>query len=42
MPFQVQDARQNSDDETVKKAVNDYDEAIERYTVLNSLLFVLV
>eukprot|EP00794_Sanderia_malayensis_P009076 gene9076-10045_t len=28
---QVQEARQNQDDEAVKKAVNDYDEALERY-----------
>ncbi|XP_064601290.1 intraflagellar transport protein 70A-like [Liolophura sinensis] len=28
---QVQEARQNHDDEMVKKAVNDYDEALERY-----------
>eukprot|EP01137_Pigoraptor_chileana_P006775 Opistho-2@51462 len=28
---QVQDARQNYDDESVKKAVNDYDQAVERY-----------
>jgi len=27
---QVTEARQNHDDETVKKAVNDYDEALER------------
>ncbi|KAJ7386216.1 Tetratricopeptide repeat protein 30A [Desmophyllum pertusum] len=28
---QVQEARQNHDDDTVKKAVNEYDEALERY-----------
>ncbi|XP_077979698.1 intraflagellar transport protein 70A-like [Glandiceps talaboti] len=28
---QVQEARQNHDDDSVKKAVNDYDEALERY-----------
>ncbi|ELU05516.1 hypothetical protein CAPTEDRAFT_145766 [Capitella teleta] len=28
---QVQEARQNHDDEAVKKAVNEYDEALERY-----------
>jgi len=28
---QVQESRQNHDDEAVKKAVNDYDEALERY-----------
>ncbi|XP_065846573.1 intraflagellar transport protein 70A-like isoform X2 [Oscarella lobularis] len=28
---QVQEARQNHDDEAVKKAVNDYEEALERY-----------
>ncbi|XP_072037148.1 intraflagellar transport protein 70A-like [Amphiura filiformis] len=28
---QVQEARHNHDDETVKKAVNEYDEALERY-----------
>ena len=27
---QVQEARHNHDDETVKKAVNDYDESMER------------
>ncbi|XP_002735665.1 intraflagellar transport protein 70A-like [Saccoglossus kowalevskii] len=31
MTKQVQEARQNHDDEAVKKAVNDYDEALERY-----------
>lgn len=29
--FKVQEARQNHDDDTVKKAVNEYDEALERY-----------
>ena len=28
--FKVQEARQNHDDESVKKAVNEYDEALER------------
>ena len=28
---QVQEARQNHDDDAVKKAVNEYDEALERY-----------
>lgn len=28
---QVQEARQNHDDEAVKRAVNEYDEALERY-----------
>ena len=28
---QVQEARQNHDDEAVKKTVNEYDEALERY-----------
>ena len=28
---QVQEARQNHDDDNVKKAVNEYDEALERY-----------
>ncbi|KAK2177132.1 hypothetical protein NP493_618g01012 [Ridgeia piscesae] len=28
---QVQEARQNHDDDSVKKAVNDYDEALEKY-----------
>jgi tetratricopeptide repeat protein 30 len=27
----VQEARQNHDDEAVKRAVNEYDEALERY-----------
>lgn len=27
---QVQEARQNHDDEAVKRAVNDYDDALER------------
>ena len=27
---QVQEARQNHDDDSVKKAVNDYDEALEK------------
>ena len=27
---QVQEARQNHDDDAVKKAVNDYDEALEK------------
>ena len=34
---QVQEARQNHDDEAVKKAVNEYDEALERY-VMNVVL----
>ncbi|CAG2206603.1 DYF1 [Mytilus edulis] len=29
--MEVQEARQNHDDESVKKAVNEYDEALERY-----------
>ena len=29
--FKVQEARQNHDDESVKKAVNEYDEALERF-----------
>lgn len=28
--LQVQEARQNHDDEAVKRAVNEYDEALER------------
>ena len=28
--LQVQEARQNHDDDAVKKAVNEYDEALER------------
>ena len=28
---QVQEARQNHDDDAVKKAVNEYDEALERW-----------
>ena len=28
--MQVQEARQNHDDDAVKKAVNEYDEALER------------
>ena len=30
---EVQEARHNHDDETVKKAVNEYDEALERYFI---------
>ena len=35
---QVQEARQNHDDEAVKKAVNDYDEALERLVLCGLLL----
>ena len=31
--LQVQEARNNHDDEAVKKAVNEYDEALERYLI---------
>ncbi len=36
--LQVQEARQNHDDESVKKAVNDYDEALERWVFIYILL----
>ena len=34
----VQEERHNHDDEAVKKAVNDYDEALERYVWMNVLV----
>ena len=35
--LQVSEARQNHDDEAIKKAVNEYDEALER--LLSNFLF---
>lgn len=39
--IKVQEARQNHDDDTVKKAVNEYDEALERYMYIINHRFCL-
>lgn len=39
---EVQEARLHHDDESVKKAVNEYDEALERYSSLMDIMMIMV